>query len=251
MSLLTVSKIQKESGATNIDVPSTGQWIDLASAAQGDVLYYNGTSYVRLAPGTSGQFLTSGGAGANPSWTTVATADSVLLSTQTASGVASINFDNTLVTSTYKTYEVRFFNVVGATDDKNVQVKFSDDNGSNFDSNHTSSFDSSYVGASGAGSGYDTAYDSVNANYTNLSKHGSSDAGDSAGGVIRIQNPTDASFITTYQYLTSNISNDATPYLYALYGGGMWDSLAAVNYFRFQMDTGNLTTGTFQLWGYK
>jgi len=70
MSLLTVSKIQKESGATNIDVPSTGQFIDLASAAQGDVLYYNGTSYVRLGAGTSGQVLTSGGAGANPSWTT-------------------------------------------------------------------------------------------------------------------------------------------------------------------------------------
>ena len=70
MSLITVSKIQKETSSTNIDVPSTGQFIDLASAAQGDVLYYNGTSYVRLAPGTSGQVLTSGGAGANPSWAT-------------------------------------------------------------------------------------------------------------------------------------------------------------------------------------
>ena len=58
MSLITVSKIQKETSSTNIDVPSTGQFIDLASAAQGDVLYYNGTSYVRLAPGTSGQQLT-------------------------------------------------------------------------------------------------------------------------------------------------------------------------------------------------
>jgi hypothetical protein len=68
MSLLTVSKIQKESGSTNIDVPSTGQFIDLASAAQGDVLYYNGTSYVRLAPGTSGQHLQTAGAAANPIW---------------------------------------------------------------------------------------------------------------------------------------------------------------------------------------
>ena len=70
MSLITVSKIQKETSSTNIDVPSTGQFIDLASAAQGDVLYYNGTSYVRLGAGTAGQVLTSGGAGANPSWTT-------------------------------------------------------------------------------------------------------------------------------------------------------------------------------------
>ena len=68
MSLITVSKIQKETSSTNIDVPSTGQFIDLASAAQGDVLYYNGTSYVRLAPGTSGQYLQTAGAAANPVW---------------------------------------------------------------------------------------------------------------------------------------------------------------------------------------
>jgi len=46
----------------------TGPKIEMGSDAQGDVLYHNGTSYVRLAAGTSGQFLSSGGAGANPSW---------------------------------------------------------------------------------------------------------------------------------------------------------------------------------------
>lgn len=35
---------------------------------QGSVLYYNGTEWVALPPGTAGQVLTSGGAGANPSW---------------------------------------------------------------------------------------------------------------------------------------------------------------------------------------
>ena len=72
MSLITVSKIQKETSSTNIDVPSTGQFIDLASAAQGDVLYHNGSSYVRLGAGTSGQYLQTAGAGANPAWATVA-----------------------------------------------------------------------------------------------------------------------------------------------------------------------------------
>lgn len=35
---------------------------------QGDVLYYNGTNLVDLAPGTSGHFLKTQGAGANPVW---------------------------------------------------------------------------------------------------------------------------------------------------------------------------------------
>lgn len=39
---------------------------------QGNVLYRNATSWVTLAPGTSGQFLTTGGAAANVSWTSQA-----------------------------------------------------------------------------------------------------------------------------------------------------------------------------------
>ena len=45
----------------------------LAGLAQGDVLYYNGTSWVRLGAGTSGQFLKTNGSGANPAWSTVST----------------------------------------------------------------------------------------------------------------------------------------------------------------------------------
>ena len=40
----------------------------LAGLAQGDVLYYNGTSWVRLGAGTSGQYLKTNGASANPAW---------------------------------------------------------------------------------------------------------------------------------------------------------------------------------------
>jgi hypothetical protein len=42
----------------------------IAGLAQGDVLYYNGTAWVRLGAGTSGQVLTTQGSGANPQWNT-------------------------------------------------------------------------------------------------------------------------------------------------------------------------------------
>ena len=51
----------------------TGDKIAMGSDAQGDVLYYNGTDYVRLGVGTSGQFLKTLGASANPAWGTVVT----------------------------------------------------------------------------------------------------------------------------------------------------------------------------------
>jgi microcystin-dependent protein len=44
--------------------------------AQGDILYRGSGAWTRLAPGTAGQVLTTGGAGANPSW-----ADSVVAGT--------------------------------------------------------------------------------------------------------------------------------------------------------------------------
>jgi hypothetical protein len=40
-----------------------------SSPAQGDLLYFNGSSWVTLAPGTSGYVLETQGSGANPQWT--------------------------------------------------------------------------------------------------------------------------------------------------------------------------------------
>ena len=68
MSKVYTDNVEKRTGGSAIAVPASGQWIDLASAAQGDVLYHNGTSYVRLPAGTSGQVLQTQGAGANPVW---------------------------------------------------------------------------------------------------------------------------------------------------------------------------------------
>ena len=45
----------------------------IAGLAQGDILYYNGTDWVRLGAGTSGQYLETRGSGQNPQWSTVST----------------------------------------------------------------------------------------------------------------------------------------------------------------------------------
>ncbi len=52
--------------------------VDAAIAStQGDVLYRGSSVWSALAPGTSGQVLTSGGAAANPSWTTLSNVGTV------------------------------------------------------------------------------------------------------------------------------------------------------------------------------
>ena len=56
-------------GLTTIaDNSVDGTDIALGSDAQGDIMYYNGTDWVRLGAGTSGYYLQTQGAGANPRW---------------------------------------------------------------------------------------------------------------------------------------------------------------------------------------
>lgn len=45
-----------------------GKNITELTGTQGDVLYHNGTSWAKLGAGTVGQYLETGGSGANPSW---------------------------------------------------------------------------------------------------------------------------------------------------------------------------------------
>lgn len=44
--------------------------LTIAGEVQGSILYFDGTNWVQLSPGTSGQFLKTNGVGANPQWAT-------------------------------------------------------------------------------------------------------------------------------------------------------------------------------------
>lgn len=45
--------------------------LTITGESQGSTLYFNGANWINLAPGTVGQFLRTGGAGANPSWSAI------------------------------------------------------------------------------------------------------------------------------------------------------------------------------------
>ena len=58
----SADRIQIDAGSVD------GAALALTSQAQGTVMYYNGSTWVVLAPGTSGEALKTQGAGANPVW---------------------------------------------------------------------------------------------------------------------------------------------------------------------------------------
>jgi len=73
--------------------------LNIASTAQGDIYYNNGSAIARLAPGTANQALLTGGAGANPSWGTISSGeysvhkiDSYNYNTGVGSGGSTTNY---------------------------------------------------------------------------------------------------------------------------------------------------------------
>lgn len=79
--------------------------LNIASTAQGDIYYNNGSAIARLAPGTANQVLQTGGSGANPSWGTLSS-DYVKIARYSATGVgaSSYNFENIFDASVYSRY---------------------------------------------------------------------------------------------------------------------------------------------------
>lgn len=81
--------------------------VTITSAAQGDILYYNGSVWVNLVAGTSGKYLKTQGAGANPMWDTP-TASAAGIDTQvqfndggtTLGGDAGFTYNKTTNTAT-------------------------------------------------------------------------------------------------------------------------------------------------------
>lgn len=82
-----------DDAGTVLQITSNGKFLinnlRIASQAQGDVIYFDGTNWARLAPGTSGQFLKTQGAAANPVWGTPGDANDFVKSSFTSTGAVA------------------------------------------------------------------------------------------------------------------------------------------------------------------
>ena len=74
-----------------------GTKIAMSSDVRGDFLYYDGTNYVRLGAGTSGQALITGGTSGNPSWGTAggSSFESGFIRTNVKTNTGNITFAGT------------------------------------------------------------------------------------------------------------------------------------------------------------
>tara|TARA_Y100001938_G_scaffold25227_1_gene33493 strand:+ start:8853 stop:10061 length:1209 start_codon:yes stop_codon:yes gene_type:complete len=105
----------------DIDANSvTGPKIAMGSDAQGDVLFYDGTDYARLAAGTSGQVLKTQGAGSDPAWSDE---DALIALSAEQATTSGTSFDFTSIPAGVRTVRVLLNGVsLSGNDDLLIQL---------------------------------------------------------------------------------------------------------------------------------
>ena len=175
---------------------------------------------------------------------TVSGTDLVKLSTVDASNSDTINFDNTVITSSFVNYVLKYSRVVPQTDQTTLNFMLSTDNGSSFLGNTKKGQD--YNNLSSAASGPEQASGSNNGT---IVLGYQDDGADGCAGTILINGLTS----TGYKYadfrhiFRHGGGND----FYIISGGAVFEYNAAFNYMRLASSSGAIESGKFTLYGEK
>ena len=179
----------------------------------------------------------------------VSTADVVLLSSQTASADSAVTFNSSLITSTYKIYHFRFYNINPVTNNRMFQFAASTDNGSSYGVTKTSGGFYCYHGESDGTPVLTFNTDLNNPSDTNAQPiaHSLGSAADESGsGEMYLFNPSS----TTYakHYISRCHSYGASEQERDTFIGGYLNTTTAINNIKFEMASGDMD-GTVKLWG--
>ena len=169
-----------------------------------------------------------------------------LASTTISSAVASVSFNSTYVNSTYDNYRIICYGLSTASDNQDIALRMSVDNGSNF-ATHVGMFEYAQVNNSSTGS----------AGVGNRSSIplGSDEEGDNSGGTNFAIDLFNLNSTTQYKFasgLGTVVNQGGSPDTYAYRVHGYIASTTAVNFIKiFTEAGGNLDAGTITLYGYE
>lgn len=172
----------------------------------------------------------------------VAAGSLVLLETQTASSSASLNFASS-ISSSYDTYKIEIVNLVPATDNQALLMRFSTNGGTSYDS--SSIYDTCgfrfNAGGQATFGGNSQAYFGIVNSTSNTGTQGGACAS------LTLQNPLSSSLWKGFTGQACDYENATTASAYSL--GGYYRSTTAVNAFQFFFASGNIASGTIRVYG--
>lgn len=175
-----------------------------------------------------------------------------LLSTQTASSSASIEFTSG-IDSTYDSYVFKFIDIHPQTSNADLMMNFSTDGGSNYNVTKTTThFRALHNEADTATS---LAYDASNdlaqstSDVSVLINIGATDSDMSGSGYIQLFNPSSSIFV---KHFIAN-ANRYDPAIYTVnqYTAGYGNTTSPINAVIFRMDSGDIDDGIIKMYGVK
>ena len=172
-----------------------------------------------------------------------------LISTQTASSSATINFTSG-IDSTYKEYIFRYYDIHPATDDTRFVYQASIDGGSNYNTTMTTTvFRAQHSEDDGSATlGYRTARDQAQGtSYQQLSEAVGNDNDQCISGTLHLFDPSNTTFVKHFMSTApATISNDN---LETLYVAGYHNTTSAINAVSFKFESGSIQSGVIKLYG--
>ena len=168
----------------------------------------------------------------------------VLLNTTTiSSATASVIWNSTLITTTYSDYRVRIHSYEPVTDGERPQMYVSTDNGSSFVDGNTQGQFYRRITNSGGNTGLE---DDNQDHYIFLGGGCGNDDGEGSSFIVDLIGLTQAN---CKKYITYNHIGKEPTQAYMWNGAAVIGTTSAINYLKIQSASGNITQGTFSLYG--
>jgi uncharacterized protein YkwD len=209
----------------------------------GGIGYGDGTELAFTTAGSSGQVLTSAGSSA-PTWTTPSAGALTFITSVTASNSATVDIEDAM--TAYNVYVIEAVNIVNATDDTflKIQLKI----GGSYITTSTYLSAMAINVASGGAVAVDNA--ATVTTFIKFVPHMSNTASRTASGSIKILSPSSTTIQKqvsfNYAWLDSSAYTDTVG---NGYGSGVNSGTGAVTGVRIFSSSGNITSGTFRLYG--
>jgi hypothetical protein len=172
-----------------------------------------------------------------------------LLSTQTASASASIEFTSG-IDSTYDSYVFKYINIHPQTDDAQFQFNLSTDGGStyavtktttNFVALHDEADTATALAYSASG---DLAQSTSNQHLTRSIGNGNDEH---CSGSLTIYNPSSDTFVK--HFISRTVRYDTYNYIVDDFVAGYGNTVNPIDAVKFEMNTGNIDSGIIKMYG--
>lgn len=219
----------------------------LAAGTAGNLITYDASGNpAAVGTGTSGQILTSNGAGAAPTFEDAASGGGFAdISETTFSSDAAWTIT---LSSSYERYMLELENVKPATDNVQWILEVSDDNQVSWETANYGYLNLGYRAASGTGSNIFLGDDSHTAMVLNGSDNVGNATNEGINGTIFIGDWTDTAGFKTAAWLM-NYFNTATQFCYSN-GHGTYRQTTAITDIRLRFGSGNIASGVGRVKGY-